>query len=416
MLLRSRVVLPIAQPLIDNGAVWVSGNRIAAVGRWQDLSARAAESAVDLGESILLPGLVNAHCHLDYTDLAGEIAPTKLFTDWIKTITTAKAGRSYADFAQSWVRGARMLLRTGVTTVADIEAVPELLPEIRQATPLRVFSFLEMTGVKSRREPRLILDEAVRKIESLPAPAGGAGLSPHAPYSTVPELLRLSATVAREKGWRLTTHVAESAEEFEMFKHARGPMFDWLKRNERDMTDCGLGSPVQHLERNGCLADNLIAVHVNYLASGDAALLGQRGVGVVHCPRSHAFFQHRRFPREALADAGANICLGTDSLASVVQTRGQAPELNLFAEMQAFAAACPEAPPETVLQMATVNGARALGLPGRIGQLSENSLADIITVPFAGKSADALEAVVHHAGEVSASMIDGAWAIKPPTA
>ena len=415
MLLRSRVVLPIAQPPIDNGAVWVSGNRIAAVGRWADLSARAAESAVDLGESILMPGLVNAHCHLDYTDLAGEIAPTKLFTDWIKTITTAKAGRIYADFAQSWVRGARMLLRTGATTVADIEAVPELLPEIRQATPLRVFSFLEMTGVKSRREPRLILDEAVRKIESLPAPAGGAGLSPHAPYSTVPELLRLSAAVAREKGWRLTTHVAESAEEFEMFTHARGPMFDWLKRNERDMTDCGLGSPVQHLERNGCLADNLIAVHVNYLASGDAALLAQRGVSVVHCPRSHAFFQHRRFPRETLADAGVNICLGTDSLASVVQTRGQPPELNLFAEMQAFAAACPEAPPETVLQMATVNGARALGLPGRIGQLSENSLADIITVPFAGKSADALEAVVHHAGEVSASMIDGAWVIKPST-
>ena len=416
MLLRSRVVLPIAQPLIDNGAVWVSGNRIAAVGRWQDLSARAAESAVDLGESILMPGLVNTHCHLDYTDLAGEIAPTKLFTDWIKTITTAKAGRIYADFAQSWVRGVRMLLRTGATTVADIEAVPELLPEIRQATPLRVFSFLEMTGVKSRRDPRLILDEAVRKIESLPPPAGGAGLSPHAPYSTVPELLRLSATVAREKGWRLTTHVAESAEEFEMFTHARGPMFDWLKRNGRDMTDCGLGSPVQHLERNGCLADNLIAVHVNYLASGDAALLAQSGVSVVHCPRSHAFFQHRRFPREALADAGANICLGTDSLASVVQTRGQAPELNLFAEMQAFAAACPEAPPETVLQMATVNGARALGLPGRIGQLSENSLADMITVPFAGKSAHALEAVVHHAGEVSASMIDGAWAIKPSTA
>src|SRR5438046_899043 len=252
MFLRARVVLPVAQPPIDDGAVLVSGQRIEAVGRWKDLRSRGAGPVVHLGGTILMPGLVNAHCHLDYTDMAGEIA-TKRFTGWIKTITTAKAGRIYADFAQSWVRGARMLLRTGATTVADIEAVPELLPEIRQATPLRVFSFLEMTGVKSRREPRLILDEAVRKIESLPAPAGGAGLSPHAPYSTVPELLRLSAAVAREKGWRLTTHVAESAEEFEMFTHARGPMFDWLKRNERDMTDCGFGSPVEHLERNGCM-------------------------------------------------------------------------------------------------------------------------------------------------------------------
>src|SRR2546430_501608 len=295
MFLRARVVLPVAQPPIGDGAVLVSGHRIEAVGRWKDLRSRGVGPVVHLDGTILMPGLVNAHCHLDYTDMAGEIAPTKRFTDWIKTITTAKAGRTYADFAQSWVRGAQMLLRTGASTVADIEAVPELLPEVWQATPLRVFSFLEMTGVKSRRDPRLILDEAAEKIESLPPSRGGAGLSPHAPYSTMPELLRLSAAVAREKGWRLTTHVAESAEEFEMFTRARGPMFDWLKRNERDMSDCGLGSPVQRLEDNGYLADNLLAAHANYLAPGDAASLARCGVSVVHCPRSHAFFRHEPF-------------------------------------------------------------------------------------------------------------------------
>src|SRR5438552_8816168 len=161
MLLRSRVVLPITQPPIDDGTVWISGNRIQAVGRWKDLRSGAGEPAIDLGESLLLPGLVNAHCHLDYTDLDGEIAPTKLFTDWIKTITTAKAGRIYADFAQSWVRGAQILLRTGTTTVADIEAVPELLPEVWQATPLRVFSFLEMLLVKSQFTPKQLVEAAV---------------------------------------------------------------------------------------------------------------------------------------------------------------------------------------------------------------------------------------------------------------
>src|SRR5437899_1846239 len=293
MFLRARVVLPVAQPPIDDGAVLISGQRIEAVGRWKDLRSRGVGPVVHLDGTILMPGLVNAHCHLDYTDMAGEIAPTKRFTDWIKTITMTKAGRIYADFAQSWVRGAQMLLRTGTTAVADIEAVPELLPEVWLATPMRVFSFLEMTGVKSRREPRFVIDDAARKIESLPVSRGGAGLSPHAPYSTMPELLRLSAAAAREKGWRLVTHVAESDLEFEMFLQARGEMFDWLQRNERDMADCGLGSPVQHLERHGYLADNLLAVHVNYLAPGDAALLGRRGVSVAHCPRSHAFFQHR---------------------------------------------------------------------------------------------------------------------------
>jgi len=413
MILRARVVLPVTRPPIDDGAVLISGNRIRTVCGWRDLTVRVSEQVVALGDRVLLPGFVNAHCHLDYTDLAGEIPATKTFTDWIKSITAAKAGKIYADFAQSWLRGAQMLLRTGTTTVADIESVPELLPEVWLATPLRVFSFIEMTGVKSRREPRFVLDDAVRKIESLPVSRGGAGLSPHAPYSTMPELLKLSAATAREKGWRLVTHVAESDLELEMFMHARGEMFDWLQWNERDMSDCGLGSPVQHLERHGYLAGNLLAVHVNYLAPGDAALLERRGVSVAHCPRSHVFFQHHRFPREKLAGVGVNICLGTDSLASVSKVRGRPMELNLFTEMQTFAAGHPDVPPETIVRMATLNGARALGLQGKIGELSENAMADLIAVPFTGNCADAFEAAVHHVGDVAASMIDGEW-VRPP--
>src|SRR5437867_4547927 len=414
MILRARVVLPVTRPPIDDGAVLISGNRIRTVCSWRDLAVGAGEQVMELGDTILLPGLVNAHCHLDYTDLAGEIPATQRFTDWIKSITTAKAGKIYADFAQSWLRGAQMLLRTGTSTVADIEIVPELLPEVWLATPLRVFSFLEMTGVKSRREPRLVLDDAVRKIESLPASRGGAGLSPHAPYSTRPELLRLSAATAREKGWRLVTHVAESNLEMQMFSHACGEMFEWLERNERDMSDCGLGSPVQHLERNGYLDDNLLAVHVNYLAPGDAATLARRRVDVAHCPRSHAFFQHRPFPRAELAGAGVNICLGTDSLASVAKVRGEPLELNLFAEMQAFAVAHPDVPPEVIVRMAALHGARAVGLQGKIGELAEGAWADLIAVPYAGPAEDAFAGVAQHSGALAASMIDGQW-VAPPT-
>jgi len=309
-----------------------------------------------------------------------------------------------------------MLVRTGTTTVADIEAVPELLPEVWHATPLRVFSFLELTGVKSRRDPATIVGEAVKKIESLAAFRGGAGLSPHAPYSTVPELLRRSAAAARGRGWRLATHVAESALEFEMFTHARGEMFDWLRRNERDMSDCGQGSPVRYLERNGYLGDNLLAVHVNYLSAADADLLGERGVSVVHCPRSHAFFRHHPFPRQELVAAGVNVCLGTDSLATVAKTRGQPLELNLFSEMRALASPSFDLSPDTVVRMATVNGARALGLRGQIGELSQGVFADLIAIPFAGKQAVADEAVVNYSSGVAVSMIDGQWAVAPSVA
>ncbi|HKS38835.1 MAG TPA: hypothetical protein VJW76_16695, partial [Verrucomicrobiae bacterium] len=167
MILRARVVLPVSSPPIEDGAVRIAGNRIVSVARWRDLAPPAGEEIVDLGNTILLPGLINAHCHLDYTGMAGRLAPTRTFVDWIKTITTEKGGWIYADFAKSWMDGVKMLARTGTTTVADVEAVPELLPEAWDATPLRIFSFLEMTGVKSRRQPERILGEAVQKIESL---------------------------------------------------------------------------------------------------------------------------------------------------------------------------------------------------------------------------------------------------------
>jgi cytosine/adenosine deaminase-related metal-dependent hydrolase len=414
MILRARAVLPVSRPPIENGAVLISENRIARVGRWSDFSSEKAGGEIfDLGDSILLPGLVNAHCHLDYTNMAGLWPPPKTFVDWIPLMLAAKAEWSYTDYAKSWLGGAQMLLRTGTTTSADIEAVPELLPDVWNATPLRVFSFLEMTGIRARREPREILHEAVEKIDSLSHERSRALLSPHAPYSTSPELLRLCAEAAREKKLRITTHVAESEQEFEMFAHAHGEMFHWLQRNGRDTNDCGFGSPVQHLELAGLLGENLVAVHANVLAPGDAGLLGKRGVHVVHCPRSRDYFGHPRFPRKQLAEAGVNICLGTDSLATTRNVGKEKPGLNLFEEMRMLAVNDRELLPKEILQMATINGARALGMSAQIGELSENAFADLIAIPFVGKITNVYDAVLHHSGNVAVSMIDGRWAIAP---
>jgi aminodeoxyfutalosine deaminase len=414
LLLRARIVAPVAQPPIQDGGVLVFGQRVAAVGRWRDMSPRNnPRQTLDLGERVLMPGLVNAHCHLDYTDMAGQFLPPRVFSDWLKLITVAKAEWSYSEYAASWLKGARMLLRTGTTSVADIEAVPELLPEVRQATPLRVFSFLEMIGMRGQRQPHAVIQEAIARIEALKGCRGDAGLSPHAPYSTVPELLRLSAEITRRRKWRLTTHVAESALEFEMFTHGRGQMFDWLQRSGRDMSDCGLGSPVRHLDRCGALSERMLAAHVNYLAKGDAALLGERQVHVVHCPRGHRYFNHDPFPLRRLAQAGVNVCLGTDSLASVHKPRHQSVELNLFEEMRALAENEPSLSARKIVRMATLNGARALGLSGQIGELAEGSFADLVALPFAGKVADTYDGVLRHTGDVAASMIDGQWVIEP---
>ncbi len=412
-ILRARVVVPIRRAPIEDGAVVVAGTRLAAVGTWRSIHRRFAGPVTDLGDSILLPGLVNAHCHLDYTDMAGMFPPSKSFCDWIKSITTEKSCWTYSDFAKSWLDGAKMLLRTGTTTVADIEAVPQLLPDLWRTTPLRVISFLEMTGVRSRREPEAILGEAVDKIESLLSDRCDVGLSPHAPYSTTPALMNHAAAVARRRRWRVVTHVAESATEFEMFKHGRGEMFDWLGRSQRDMSDCGGVSPVQHLAKSRLLGPHLLAVHVNYLSPGDAELLARKRVSVVHCPRSHDYFRHDAFPRRTLAKARVNLCLGTDSLATVRKRRHQDVALNMFDEMQLFAANHPNVPPSQILDMATVHGARALGLTGRAGELVRGANADLIAIPCPRKVTDSYEVVLNHAGDVNASMIAGQWAIAP---
>lgn len=414
MILRARTILPIAAPPIEDGAVFIVGNKIRSLGAWKNLRAPANEPVVDLGEVILLPGLINAHCHLDYTDMAGQLPPPKTFTDWIASITAAKTGWGFSEYAHSWLRGAHQLLKTGTTTVADIEVMPDLLPEVWDATPLRIFSFLEMTGIKARRDPQAILLEAVGKIDSLNHPRNCAALSPHAPYSTVPELLRLTAETSRKRKWLVTTHVAESESEFEMFRHARGKMHEWLARNERDNADCGHGSPVAHLARNELLGANVLAIHVNCLARGDAALLARNKTHVVHCPRSHEYFKHPPFQRQRLAKAGVNLCLGTDSLATVRKTGREIPELDLFAEMRTLAASDKTISPAGILRMATVNGAWALGLAGKIGELSPGAFADLIAIPFTGKTPRVDETVLEHSGNVPASMIEGRWVVPPP--
>jgi aminodeoxyfutalosine deaminase len=410
MFLRARYLLPLNRPPVENGAVLISGYRICAHGLFHELRSQTSEPVVDLGDSILLPGLINAHCHLDYTGMAGQIPPPKNFPDWIKAILSLKAHWSYTEYAESWLAGSRMLIDSGVSTVCDIEAIPELLPETRSATPLRLFSFLEMTGVKAGRPARDLLFETLRWIEKLPGCR--IGLSPHAPYSTTPELLTLAAQAARKHDLPLTTHVAESREEFEMFTARRGPLYQWLK-NQRNMDDCGLGTPVEHMARHGILSPRTLAAHLNYLGPNDAALLKQSGATVVHCPRSHLFFGHHPFPLERLEDHGVPVCLGTDSLASVKCPPRQGARLDLFAEMQTFAAAYPDVSPAAILEMVTRRPARALGLAGKTGEIGSGAWADLIVIPIKDQTAGPFENVLQHAGPVAGSLINGKWAISP---
>ncbi len=150
MIIRARWVVTMDGPPIENGAVVITGNRIADVGRWDDLRSSAGGDVIDLGEQVLLPGLINAHCHLDYTALRGVIPRQKSFTAWIRAINARKAEFTAEDYRASIAAGFAEAASFGTTTIANLEAFPELLAAMPRP-PLRTWWFAEMIDV---REPQ----------------------------------------------------------------------------------------------------------------------------------------------------------------------------------------------------------------------------------------------------------------------
>ena len=403
------MVVPMEGPPMENGAVVVNGSRIHSVCRWKDLNSAHRRQVVDLGESVLLPGFVNGHSHLDCTAMSGQIPPPRRFVDWIQNIVAIQSAWSRTKFAKSWVAGARMLEQSGVTSVLNIESVPELLPEVWRTTALRLCSCLELINLQSPQSAKPLVCAAIQKSRELESlHENRCGFSPHALYTATDELLLSARDAARSQSRMLTTHVAESAEEDAMYRFATGPLFDWLQTRWQT-AHCGEGSPVSILNRLGYFRAPVVAAHVNYLAPEDERILAKRNVAVAHCPRSSRYFDHAPFPWRRLRNAGVNIALGTDSLASTPKTEKTIPRLDFFAEFACLAGQEDAPSPLEILQFATINGAKALRRGNELGQLSPGFLADAIAVPYAGRTESFAEAVVHHQGGVLASMIHGRW-------
>lgn len=363
MILRARAVVTMDGAPIENGAVAISADQITDVGDFEEIRAKNAGEVVDLGEQALLPGLINAHCHLDYTCLRGKIAPTASFTDWIRAINTQKAKLSAEDYVASINDGFAEAKRFGTTTIANLTAFPELIGQVR--APIRTCWFAELIDVRGNADVDLAAN-ALRAAERW-------GLAPHAPFTASAALYRECERVAP----LLTTHLAESGEEMSMFRDASGPLYDFLKELGRDMSDCGGTTPLARFLAT-VAGGNWIVAHLNELTRSDFELLRKPTAtwSIVHCPRSHAYFGHSPFELEQLLALGCNVCLGTDSLASNS-------DLSLFAEMRAIRNEFPRVPPEQILGMATVNVARALRQGGAIGRIASGLIADLVAVPCA---------------------------------
>jgi len=397
MILRAKMVLPIVGPPIEDGAVAVAGEQIVAVGPAQEVCAAHTGEVRDLGAVVLLPGLINAHCHLDYTCLRGEVTWRGSFVDWLLHLVAAKKLHTDQDYAGAVERGAQELVQFGTTTVVNIAAFPavvDLIPPL----PLRIYWCFEMIDLKRDQSPEEIVRSVEQLIDERPALAGRYGFSPHAPYTASAGLYLLAGRAAQARGVPLTTHVAESQEEDDMIRRGTGKMYDYFTLAGRDMTDCKRVGPLQLLDEAGVLGPQCLAVHANALTPLDMQLLHKTGTHVVHCPKSHRYFNRGTPVLSALWELGVNICLGTDSLASN-------DSLNMFAEMQTLAQVYPRLPADKILEMATVAGARALRQSDTLGKLTVGATADLIAVRMT--EPDPYEAVVFADQPVTFSMIGG---------
>ena len=405
MILRSRALWASKGCVIGDAAVRVRGDRITGVGGYRDLLPDDDEPVVDIGESIIFPAFVNAHCHLEYSGLAGELSRDVSFTDWLNQMVSIKQSLTHDDHQAAWLAGADMLLRTGCGTVVNIESLPGLYERMASETPLQVCPFTELIGYHPGDVSELV-DLAKRELMANAPLALNAGLSAHAPYTVTPEALNVLAMFADEHSLSTTIHLAESDDEWEMFTDGTGPLYDTMGALGRLMDDCGRGTPVQHLAKSGGFAKKTLVVHANRLTDADVELLRRADADVVHCPRSRAWFGHGGFDYDRLAKAGLNICLGTDSLASIGGGR-EAAALDMFAEMQEFSRRHASLECEDILQMATTNGAKAMRLGNEIGQIRDGLKANMAMIPLDGTLSEVPEMILHHKGPVKMLMVAG---------
>jgi len=387
---------------IDNGAFVVDGARFVRTGSASDILRTHSGEVIDLGEVVVLPGLINAHCHLDYTLMRGAMLPSRSFSRWVSRINALKRSLTDNDYLLATQLGFEELRKSGVTTVLNIVATPQVFPLLPPAR-IRAWNFLELIDVRPRPWIEehafgswLFFSDQFKQL-------GGVGLSPHAPYTASAKLYEVALECARAFDMPITTHAAESSEEYAMFAKASGELYDFLNKLGRPMTDCGSTTPLRHLIENRLINSDCIVAHLNELDDRDLEILGGtewRNLQVVHCPKSHRFLHHKRFPLEELRERGLNISLGTDSLASN-------DSLDMFSEMRMAKKTYPSLTSLDVLEMATTRPARALKREGDLGKITPGCLADSIAIPFKGPVNDVFDSVIQNRGTIKWMMVNG---------
>jgi cytosine/adenosine deaminase-related metal-dependent hydrolase len=391
--LRARWVLPVASPPIDEGWVAIDEGRVVAIGAERRRSSRPASGAeVDLGRAALMPGLVNAHTHLELAWLAGRVPASDRFTGWVRDLMAVRRTEPdpSADRVLEPMRRAILSSRAaGVALIGDVAntlvSVPALIAVDQPAAV-----FFELLRFRASEADAVVAEALLTLATARPDPSVRVTLAAHAPYSVSAPLFRqIHAAVSRDPASRTCVHVAESAEEIELLAQGTGPWRALLEALGAwdQQWEPPRATPVEYLEGLSVLGPQTIAVHGVQLTTADLRMLAARGTTLVTCPRSNRHVGVGDPPIARFYESGVRVAVGTDSLAS-------APDLNLWSELRAMRTLAPHVPARQLVESATRAGAEALGFGADFGTIEPGRRSALIAVDVPAAVGDVEEYLV----------------------
>jgi cytosine/adenosine deaminase-related metal-dependent hydrolase len=365
--LRAKWILPVDRPPIDGGWIAVDHGRVASVG-----GGRPPATAENLGDVAVLPGLVNAHTHLELGWLAGRVPAMSSIVEWIRTLIRERSTgppEGDAGIVQGIERGIQEARATGTVLVGDISNTLAA-PPVLDANGFASVTFHEILGFNAH-DPDGLVRQAWERVDRVSS--GGAGVVAHAPYSVSPALFRSIAGTRRHVP--LSVHLGESAEETEFLLTGTGPFRELLEELGAwdDSWDVPRCDPVEYLKRVDYLSPGCLVVHGVHLSVAALERLRDEDAVVVTCPRSNEWVGAGMPPISHFYGSGVRVAVGTDSLASVGS-------LSVFDELAALRRIAPEVSAASLLESATRIGAEALGQGHEFGTIAAGRRAAFVTV------------------------------------
>ena len=379
-IVRAKWVFPVAGEPIPNGCIELHPDGYSVC--------RDPEGDVhDLGNVALIPGLVNSHTHLEFSDLETPLGePGTPFPDWIRQVVATRRAqaREAGDKHAAIQTGLEELQSKGTTIVGEIATLPAEAAWYQHQVTSRLF--VERLSLDPEKAATLV-DDMSSLLNDADEVSQPVGVSPHAPFTVHPDLLEKLCQVSAQQELPLAMHLAESLEEIELLRSGSGPMVQMMEDfHAWNPAAIPRGiAPYDYLERLSD-AHHALVIHGNFLDTDDLEFLSEHrdNMTLVYCPRTHNFFKHGSYPLVEAIDLDVRVALGTDSRASN-------PDLDVFEELKFVAAHYPELDPAEVLRMATSSGAKALGLRATrptVIHLPDSPPADPYEALFSGCAID----------------------------